>query len=193
MTQGDPEGGAQQPPPQGTPEPPRGGRLAAWLERTRDYSWWRFLLTATLAALLLRVPVVWIAVPLVGEDARTAYDWLEQYSIAEMALIAILVGPVIETIVAQWLPVTLGRRLFHSDGYAVLFSAWLFGWLHYTQGVLLVLVMFSTGLVLAWTFVVWRERGLAQAFLMTTAVHAALNAVALAAAVLAPEAAGPPP
>ncbi len=173
------------------PTPPRRGP-AAWLERTRSYSWWRFLLEASVVALLLRIPVVWIAVPLVGEDARTAYDWLDEYTIAQMAVIAILLGPVLETIIAQWLPVSLGRRMFGSDGYAVLLSAWLFGWLHYTQGVLLVLIMFSTGLVLAWTFVVWRTRGRAQAFLMTTAVHATLNAVALVAALLAPEGVAPP-
>ena len=176
--------------PEPASTPPRGP--AAWLERTRRYPWWRFLLEATVVALLLRIPVVWLAVPIVGEDARTAYDWLDEYTVAEMAVIALLVGPMIETVVAQWLPVAFGRRFFQSDGYAVLLSAWLFGWLHYTQGVLLVLIMFSTGLVLAWTFVVWRTRGLAQAFVMTTAVHAALNAVALAAALLAPEAVAPP-
>ena len=173
------------------PEPPRRG-LRAWLERTRHYPWWRFLLIATGVALLLRVPVVLIGVQLVGEDARTAYDWLEEYTIAEMAMIAIVIGPVLETILAQWLPVAIGRRLFDGDGQAVLFSAWLFGWLHYTQGMLLVLVMFSTGLVLAWTFVVWRERSRAHAILMTTAVHALLNAVALVAALLAPESTPPP-
>lgn len=170
------------------PPAPRPGRLAAWLDRTRRYSWPRFLFEATVVALLLRIPVVWIGVPFVGEDARTAYDWLDEYTIAEMAMIAIIIGPILETIVAQWLPVALGRRLFHSDGYAVLFSAWLFGWLHYTQGALLVLVMFTTGLVLAWTFVVWRARSRGQALLMTTAVHAALNAVALIGAMLAPQA-----
>ena len=173
------------------PRGPSGGepnRLAAWLGRTRRYSWPRFLFEATFVALLLRIPVVWIGVPFVGQDARTAYDWLNEYGIAELVLIAIVIGPMVETAVAQWLPVSLGRRLFHSDGYAVLLSAWLFGWLHYSQGVLLVLIMFTTGLVLAWTFVVWRERGLWQAFLMTTGVHAALNAVALVAALLTPAA-----
>ena len=92
------------------PPAPRPGRLAAWLERTRRYSWPRFLFEATVVALLLRIPVVWIGVPFVGEDARTAYDWLDEYTIAEMAMIAIIIGPILETIVAQWLPVALGRR-----------------------------------------------------------------------------------
>ena len=164
---------------------PKRGRIAAWLARTRRYSCSRFLLEATVVALVLRVPVVWIGVPFVGEDARTAFDWLEEYTIAEMAMIAIVIGPILETIVAQWLPLAIGRRLFDNDAYAVLLSAWLFGWLHYTQGALLVLIMFTTGLVLAWTFLVWRARGRLQAFLMTTGVHAALNAVALGAALLA--------
>ena len=172
----------------GPPEPSRGGRARTWLERTRHYGWLRFLIEATLVALLLRIPVVWIGVPIVGEDARTAYDWLSDYTIPQLIVMAIIVGPILETALAQWLPVALGRRLFQSDGYAVLMSAWIFGWLHFNQGALLVLIMFTTGLVLAWTFLVWRARGLWQAFAMTFAVHALLNSVALGAAFLMPEA-----
>ena len=166
---------------------PRGGRIGAWLDRTRRYGWLRFLVVATIVALLLRIPVVWLGVPIVGEDARTAYDWLKDYSVAELFVIAVVVGPILETAFAQALPILLGRRLFHSDTYAVLLSAWLFGWLHFGQGALLVLIMFTTGLVLAWTYVVWLERGHWQAFVMTFAVHALLNGIALGAAMAAPE------
>lgn len=175
-------------PDRGVAPPPRARGVRAWLERTRHYGWLRFLIEATLVALLLRVPVVWLGVPFVGEEARTAYDWLEDYSIAELLVIACIIGPILETVFAQMLPIALGRRLFHSDAYAVLLSAWLFGWLHYGQGALLVLIMFTTGLVLAWTYVVWLARGRRQAFAMTFAVHALLNAVALGAALAAPQA-----
>ena len=177
MTFDDDRDGAGQP-----PERERG--VTAWLERTRHYGWLRFLLEATLVALLLRIPVVFLGVPVVGEDARTAYDWLAEYSVAELIVIAIVVGPILETALAQWVPIALGRRLFRRDSYAVLMSAWIFGWLHFNQGALLVLIMFTSGLVLAWTFVVWRERGLWQAFAMTFGVHALLNSIALAAALL---------
>ncbi|HUF11598.1 MAG TPA: CPBP family glutamic-type intramembrane protease [Longimicrobiales bacterium] len=170
--------------PPGGPRGPDDG-IRGWLARSRRYSALRFLLEATGIALLLRIPVVWLGAPFVGTDARTAYDWLAEYSPLELALIAILVGPVVETVVGQWVPIAIARRLVSRDAFAVALSAWLFGWLHFTQGALLVLIMFSTGLVLAWTFVVWRERGLWQALAMTTGVHALLNAVALAAALLA--------
>lgn len=169
--------GAQRPPPGG---PGVGG----WLQRTRGYSWPRFLLEATGIALLLRIPVVFLGSPIVGTDARTAYDWLDEYAVAELVLIAVFVGPIVETVVAQWAPVAIARRLVPRDSFAVLLSAWIFGWLHFSQGALLVLIMFTTGLVLAWTFVVWRERGLWQAVAMTTGVHALLNGVALVAALV---------
>lgn len=172
-----------------TATPPEGGgtrprRLARYVGRTRAYGPVRFAIEATLVALLLRLPVVWLGAPLVGTEARTAYDWLEdfEYSVPELVLIAVVLGPILETIVAQWAPVALARRLVPRDSFAVLLSAWLFGWLHFTQGALLVLIMFTTGMVLAWTFVVWRERGLWQAIAMTTIVHALLNAIALGAA-----------
>ena len=167
---------------------PRERGVRAWLERTRRYSWLRFLVEATLVALLLRIPVVWLGAPIVGTETRTAYDWLLDYSVAELVLIAVVFGPIVETIVAQWLPIAAGRRLFRSEAHAVLLSGWIFGWLHFTQGAMLVLIMFTTGLVLAWTFVVWRERGLWPALLMTIAVHALLNAVALGAALAMPAA-----
>ena len=169
-----------------SPAPPRGGRIGAWLERTRRYGWLRFLIEATVIALLLRIPVVWLGVPVVGDEARTAYDWLADYSTAELIVIAIIVGPILETALAQWAPIAMGRRLFQNDAQAVLISAWIFGWLHFNQGALLMLIMFTTGLVLAWTFVVWRARGLLQGFAMTFGVHALLNSVALGAAVLIP-------
>jgi membrane protease YdiL (CAAX protease family) len=172
--------------PGSRPPAPR-ARLAAWVARTRTYRWPRFLFEATLVALLLRIPVVWLGAPLVGTEARTAYDWLREYSVLELFVIAVLVGPIIETAVAQWAPIALGRRFFQRDAYAVLLSAWIFGWLHYSQGAMLVLIMFTTGLVLAWTFLVWRERGLWPAFAMTFGVHALLNSVALGAAMLAPQ------
>lgn len=162
----------------------RRGRIRGYLERTRSYRWLRFLLEATGVALLLRIPVVWLGAPVVGTEARTAYDWLTEYSVAELFLIAVVAGPILETVAGQWGPIALARRLVPRDAFAVLFSAWFFGWLHFTQGALLVLIMFTTGLVLAWTFVVWRKRGLWRALAMTTAVHALLNAVALSAALL---------
>lgn len=166
-------------PPAGT-----GGRVRVYLARTRRYAWPRFLLEATGIALLLRIPVVWLGSPVVGTDARTAYDWLDEYTVGQLALIAIVIGPLVETVVGQWAPVAVARRLVERDSFAVLLSAWIFGWLHFNQGALLVLIMFTTGLVLAWTFVVWRERGLWQALAVTTGVHALLNSVALAAALL---------
>ena len=168
-----------------TPPPP-GGRIGAWLETTRHYGWLRFLIEATLVALLLRIPVVFLGVPVVGEDTRTAYDWLAEYTPLQLFVLAIVVGPILETAFAQWLPIALGRRFFQRDSYAVLLSAWIFGWLHYSQGALLVLIMFTTGLVLAWTFLVWLKRSVLAAFFMTFGVHALLNAVALSAALLMP-------
>ncbi len=176
----------QQQPPVQSPEPRRERGVRAWLERTRRYSWPRFLIEATLVALLLRIPVVWIGAPIVGTETRTAYDWLADYSVLELVLIAVVLGPIIETVVAQWLPIAAGRRLFRDDAHAVLLSGWIFGWLHVSQGAMLVLIMFTTGLVLAWTFLVWRDRGLWSALVMTIAVHALLNAVALGAALAFP-------
>ena len=167
--------------------PPAGRGVRAWLERTRRYGWLRFLIEATVVALLLRIPVVFLGTPIVGDEARTAYDWLDDYSVSQLVLLAVVMGPILETAFAQALPILFGRRLFHSDTYAVLLSAWIFGWLHYGQGALLVLIMFTSGLVLAWTYLVWLARGKVQAFAMTFAVHALLNAVALGAALAAPE------
>ncbi len=174
------------------PAAPAGGRLGGGLQRTRRYGWLRFLIEATLIALLLRIPVVWLGAPIVGDEARTAYDWLEDYGPLELFALAVILGPILETALAQWAPIALGRRLFRREDHAIFLSAWIFAWLHFTQGALLVLIMFTTGLVLAWTFVVWRERGLWPAFLMTFAVHALLNSVALGAALAAPEVVEPP-
>ncbi len=160
-----------------------GSALGDYLDRTRTYGAGRFVLEMSALALLLRIPAVVLAVQLgVTEDATTAVQLLSELGVGWLAFLALAFAPVVETLVFQWWPIAVVRRLGGGAAFAAVASATLFALLHYQSGAAAVLVHVPTGLVLAWCFLAWRHRGLSRALLMTMAVHFTLNLLALGAA-----------
>lgn len=172
----------------GDPEPARiapGSALGEYLDRTRSYGLVRFVLEMSALALVLRIPAVILAVQLgVTEDATTAVQLLGELGVGWLAFLALGFAPVVETLVFQWGPIAVVRRLGGSAAFAAVASATLFALLHYQSGVAAVLVHVPTGLVLAWCFLAWRHRSLGRALLVTMGVHFVLNLLAFGAALL---------
>lgn len=160
-----------------------GTALGRYLDRTRDYGFGRFVAEMTLLALVLRIPAVWLAVQLgVAEDATTALDLLEEYPVALLVGLALVGAPVLETVLFQWFPIALVRRVGGSAAAAAVASAVLFAALHFQSGLAAVLVHVPTGLVLAWSYLAFRHAGLGRALAAPAAVHFLLNLLAVAAA-----------
>lgn len=174
----------------GEPEPAAariapGSALGEYLDRTRSYGLVRFVLEMSALALVLRIPAVILAVQLgVTEDATTAVQLLGELGVGWLAFLALGFAPVVETLVFQWGPIAVVRRLGGSAAFAAVASATLFALLHYQSGVAAVLVHVPTGLVLAWCFLAWRHRSLGRALLVTMGVHFVLNLLAFGAALL---------
>jgi len=157
--------------------------LGRYLERTRGYGYARFVLEMSGLALLLRLPAVAVSVRLgIADDATTALDLLELYSPAALIALALIGAPIIETVLFQWFPIAVARRIGASAAVAALASAVLFALLHFQSGWAAVIVHVPTGLVLAWSYLVWRHRTLGGALLATAAVHFLLNLLGVAAA-----------
>lgn len=99
---------------------------------------------------------------------------------ARIVIMAILLAPLLETLLAQVLPIELGRRLGAGPVLCILPSAVLFGLGHYLNGGLVhgTTTLFS-GLVFASAYVALRGRGARPAFVAAASAHAVQNAIAV--------------
>lgn len=88
---------------------------------------------------------------------------------------SVIIAPVIETFFAQQLVIEILYRNFKGDKlkiYGILISALVFGAFHW-YNVFAIIAGFITGIILAWNYMYFREKG--TAFLQTALLHAAYN------------------
>jgi len=98
---------------------------------------------------------------------------------------AVLVAPIIETIVAQWLPIEALLRLTKSVVSINLGSTLLFSLLHLEEGLINALSMIPIGIILAGTFLRFKRQGpwyssSLLSIVVTTFLHALHNGIAVA-------------
>jgi hypothetical protein len=97
---------------------------------------------------------------------------------------AVLIAPVAETLVGQWLPI-LALSLFTKSKVAInLGSTLFFSYLHLDEGLINALSMLPVGIILAGTFVRFQKTGpwylrYLHSFLATTVLHALHNGIAV--------------
>lgn len=87
----------------------------------------------------------------------------------------IVIAPVVETLVFQWFPIVVTSRLTPKPSLAIVVSAVLFSAAHYDAGILSMLIAAPSGLVLAWAFMVQRDKGIWPALSATALVHMWVN------------------
>lgn len=139
---------------------------------------WPFFWRATLESLI--VPSVLMAVVELFVHFPPVAPFLPR-DVPKYLFIALIVGPIVELILWQWLPVMVARRYKVRFWIQVWISLVFFFLPHFGNGVSSALKggLFS-GFYTVFTYVCWRERSLREAFYMTYAVHAAHNAIAVA-------------
>jgi hypothetical protein len=93
-------------------------------------------------------------------------------------LLGVVVAPIVETFLAQYVPIQLAKKAFLSNFYVVLISATAFAILHLPV-IEFVPGAFVVGLVLAYFYLIrLNTKGTKDAFLSTSLVHALHNLVA---------------
>lgn len=92
----------------------------------------------------------------------------------------VLIAPIVETLVFQWLPIGVASRLTSRTAVALWVSTILFSVAHYDEGILTMIIAAPAGIVLAWAFVVQRDKGVWPALSATALVHMWVNLTALA-------------
>ncbi len=82
-----------------------------------------------------------------------------------------------ETITGQMFILWLSKKISKALSFRILCSATVFALLHVEP--ILVAAVFPIGLILAWAYVLYREKGLWAAIWVTTAIHVIHNLFAL--------------
>lgn len=146
-------------------------RLRRHLDWLRSLPILPFSLMLAMWAYVLRiVPAIIVAIVAVATEVDVPVVDAPWY-------LAIIVAPVIETLIGQWLPIALTSRFTKKTPLIIAVSTILFAAGHYDGGLLPVVIALPGALVLAWAFVVWRNRGIWPALTATALTHMWMNLV----------------
>lgn len=132
-----------------------------------------FSIVCAAYAFLLRLVPAFIVVPVMITNEET----LSQ--IDATWFVALVVAPIIETLVFQWFPIGVMSRLTSRSWLVLGTSAVLFSSAHHDSGLLSMLIAVPSGIALAWAFLVQRDRGVWRALSTTALVHMWVNLVAM--------------
>jgi membrane protease YdiL (CAAX protease family) len=156
-------------------------RLYKW------YQWWKnlspilFVIFTALLANVLTIPIAY-GFELAGlSEKDIGFLDLEKYGPLALIALVVILGPMLETLMAQSLPFYLIRKYvrWNPSAVAVIVSTIFFSLLHASYSYWYSLAMIPSGLLLAFTFMVFQDRK-ESAFWMTAAVHGIANLLTLA-------------
>lgn len=96
---------------------------------------------------------------------------------AGFLIICVLI-PLFETFIFQLIPTVICSFLFRNRVIQVLLSASVFTFFHSSQPLIVLLIIFCSGIIYAWSFIVYKRRGSFKAIIVTTTIHGLFNFVA---------------
>ncbi|HHW19491.1 MAG TPA: CPBP family intramembrane metalloprotease [Firmicutes bacterium] len=146
-------------------------RHLQWLERLHIVPFTLLMAVyAFVGRLVVALPLA-IAILITGEDVFVIPD--REYPVAAVLILA----PLVETIIGQWLPITVASRFTQRNSVQILVSTALFSALHVEP--ISVIAAVPPAIVLAYAFIVHRRRGTWQALFATAMVHFWINLAAM--------------
>lgn len=110
---------------------------------------------------------------IIGETSNSA-RWLS-YSLLEKILLVIIIPPIIETFINQWLVFKMVGSYTDNRIFIILVSAVIFGLLHGPDYIKMT-VSFFLGIILMSAFIMWEGKSLSK-YLVTVIIHMLYNAI----------------
>lgn len=156
--------------------------IKSYFERTKKYSTLRFILEMSVVAFVLKVFFVMLTIPLFtafGINTEMNLE-LEKSFLDDplvLAVILIIMFAAFETITSQMFILWLGKKISKDISFRILLSSIIFALLHVEP--LLMAAVFPIGIILAWAYLLYREKGVWPALWVTTAIHVVHNLFAL--------------
>jgi hypothetical protein len=152
--------------------------IIKYLENTKKYSLLRYLIELTALSYLLKLIFGLIYNLFVySTTGKTIEDMIEKPELTALFLFgALIIAPLIETLIGQVLP-TLISSFFIKNFYlqaliSAIFFAILHPFTHYGA-------IFPVGYILAWTYIIKKQKSFFYGYWITTIMHFVHNAIAL--------------
>ncbi len=145
-----------------------------------------FIALFTLYNYALRLALLPVALALGVGGARDVLGEVHaRTGLPALALLAVIVAPVLETLAGQVLPVYAVSRFTRSKVAQIAAATALFAALHVGYGAAYALLLLPTALLLAIAYRRWLDASFGHAFCVTVAIHALVNGIAVAFQALA--------
>jgi len=159
--------------------------IGRYFERTRSYSTARFVIELALVPFPLKV-LLGALISLLGTSTfETTTDVLAEEGVGTLLIGCLIIAPLLETVVGQWLPIWLLSLATRSVPLIVCGSAFLFALQHLHVGIPGVVITYPIAVFLSWSFLSMRKASFARAYWVTAAIHALHNALAIGIYLLA--------
>ncbi len=116
---------------------------------------------------------------LLGIDDLGGVDF-DLKSVIELFFFAIIFAPIIETLLSQYIPIILFKKILkrHANKVGIIVSVILFSLLHISYSIGYAIMVIPIGIILAFSFVIFEKRK-ESSFWMTSFLHAFINMVSL--------------
>ena len=156
--------------------------IRRYFNQTKKYSTLRFILELSATAFFLKVVAITLAIPILsffGVPVESNLE-LEKSFLDDplpMATALIILFATFETFIGQMLILWFAKKISDDVSFRLLLSALVFALLHVEP--IIIAAVFPIGLVLAWAYLVYREKSRWSAIWVTTAIHVIHNLFAL--------------
>lgn len=156
--------------------------ISNYFKNTEKYSTGRFIFEMYVILFLLKFVFLGLAVEILsvfdieilGEfDGRILF--FEKLHWVTGFFILCIVSPIFETVFSQALPIIIFSLISKRNELLIVASASLFTYLHISYPVIGLVYIFMAGIVYAWSFIVYRDKGCIAAVLITSLIHGLSN------------------
>jgi len=164
--------------------------ISDYFRKTESYSTGRFIFEMFLLTSIPKILVILVGSVFIfflneeliffeerseGESLVYGLNW-----VAGFILLCVL-APIFETLFAQAVPVYITSFITKSRIVHMLTSSIFFCFLHSSQPYFYLFIIFITGCIYAWSFIVYKTQGFFKAFLVTSIIHSLFNFIAFLA------------
>ncbi|NBC58980.1 MAG: CPBP family intramembrane metalloprotease [Bacteroidetes bacterium] len=139
-----------------------------------------YIITTTFLYFILTIPIgVFFVYFKIGNEELGGIV-IENHSFFGLFFLTVIFTPILETLIAQVLPIELINRFFPNKNnlIPILISAFLFAVMHFAYSIWYSLVIFPLGLLLANTYVIFKKRK-ESSFWVTAAIHSLRNLIGI--------------
>jgi membrane protease YdiL (CAAX protease family) len=154
--------------------------VRAYFKKTKVYTPAKFILVSTLIAVAGKFGVG-LLIGIFSTLNGISMDGLLETGLGKISnpvylfFILCIMLPVVETIIFQWLPITLLEKITSNIKLIIGIDAALFAFAHWDYSFIYVLTVLPLALVLAWSFIAHNNDSLLKAGILTASIHALYN------------------